>query len=349
MKKKTLSLILIILSIFMINSVSAKEIVEAGDNITVEGDYSSLRVIAGDKVDNKSTNDGLSIMAATNLMLQGKSSYGIYAGQNITVKEIIDNDLIIAGSKIIFEEGSDIKRDLYIAGDEVILNTNVGRNVYAKASKIDLSNANIKGDVKISASEIIVNENTVIEGTLKYNIDANMPNISKATIGNITSYNVDVTKIEYRPSILLELVVFVAIYILLIVLLLVMPSFKKKIDNDEVSAINIFKNMGIGFILLIMVPIVSILSMITIVLIPLSILTFVIYFISLFLAHLFATYSLGNIITTKIFNKDNMYLSAFVGLLIVKIVSFIPSLGGIIWLLMFLYGMGLYIKLFKRD
>ena len=145
MKKIYMSLVLIITSIFMISNVSAKKIAEAGENVTVDGNYSSLRIVAGNKVDNKSTNDGLSLMAASDLILEGESEYGFYAGRNVTVKETINKDLFIAGSRVEFD-GSVIKRDLYLAGSDIILNASIGRDLNAGANVIDLSNAKINGN-----------------------------------------------------------------------------------------------------------------------------------------------------------------------------------------------------------
>ena len=125
MKKIILSLSIIFASLFIFTNVSALEIAKSGDDITVEGNYSSLRVIAGNKVDNKSTNDGLSFIAASDLLLEGESTYGFYAGRNVTVKEKINKDLFIAGSNITFNS-SVIGRDLYLGGvkniDEFIIN-----------------------------------------------------------------------------------------------------------------------------------------------------------------------------------------------------------------------------------
>ena len=348
MKKLFLSLVLTITSIFMMSSVSALEIVKSGDNVTVDGDYSSLRLIAGNKVKNKSTNDGLSIMAANDLLLEGESTYGVYAGRNITVRETILKDLFIAGEKITFDE-AEVKRDLYVAGSDIELNATIGRNLNAAAKVIDLSDAIIMGDAYIDATTIIFNENTEIYGVLNCSENAQVDGIDLATVHDIkTHVENKVEKVSTIDSISSGIISFIGQFILLVVILLILPTFKEELDVEDLAISNIIKNVGIGFTLLVLVPVLSIFGMITVILIPISVLTLICYFIAIYLAFLFVCYVIGNMVTTKCFQKDNLYLKAFVGLLIGKIISYIPYIGGLVVFLMILFGIGHYIKIFKK-
>ena len=348
MKKIYMSLVLIITSIFMISNVSAKKIAEAGENVTVDGNYSSLRIVAGNKVDNKSTNDGLSLMAASDLILEGESEYGFYAGRNVTVKETINKDLFIAGSRVEFD-GSVIKRDLYLAGSDIILNASIGRDLNAGANVIDLSNAKINGNAYIDASKIIMNEGTEIKGILDYSNKAVIEGIDKAKINDVKIHVVEekntITPVERFTS---NIIMFIGKYILLVVILLLLPTFKEELDVEDLAISNIFKNIGIGFTLLIMIPILCFFGIFTEILIPVSVITLICYFIAIYLAYLFVCYVIGNLVTTKVFKKDNLYLKAFVGLLIGQIISLLPGLGAIIIFLMILFGIGHYVKLIKK-
>lgn len=348
MKKFILSLVLTITSLFMLSNVSALEITKSGDNVTVEGDYSSLRLIAGNKVNNKSTNDGLSVMAANDLLLEGESAYGFYAGRNITVRETILKDLFIAGSNITFDSAY-IGRDLYIAGSDVVLDATIGRNLNAGAKVIDLSDVKIMGDAYIDANTIILNENTEIYGVLNCSIDAKVEGLDIASVHDVkTHVENEVEKVSTVDSISSGIISFIGQFILLVIILLLLPSFKEELDVEDLAISNIIKNVGIGFTLLILVPILSIFGMITVILLPVGILTLIFYIIAIYLAFLFVCYVIGNMITTKYFQKDNLYLKAFVGLLIGKIISMIPYIGGLIVFLMILFGIGHYIKIFKK-
>ena len=349
MKKKILYLFIILTSIFMMNRVSATEITTAGDNVVHEGDYSSLRIVAGNKVDNKAKNDGLSVMAAQDLVLEGVSSYGFYAGKNITFNETIEKDLFLAGLNITFGSDSIINRDAYIAGNSVKMNTTVKRDLRIGASTVDLSNAKIGGDAYIDAEKIIVNENTVIEGTLDYPENITIVDLEKAQIKNVKMHVVEVEEESTYDILSTSIISFVAKYILLILILLLIPTVKEKLENTNLDASSIFKNIGIGFTLLIMVPILSIFGMITVILLPVGLISLVLYIIAIYLAYIFVSYVVGNLISTKLFKRENLYLSAFIGLLVCKIVSLIPGIGGLVVFLSLLFGIGNYINLLKKN
>ena len=348
MKKLFLSLVLTFVLVFMISDVSALEIAKSGDNVTVEGDYSQLRLIAGNKVNNKSTNDGLSVMAANDLLLEGESTYGFYAGRNITVRETILKDLFIAGNAITFDKAS-IGRDLYAAGRTIELRATIGRNINIAADVVDLSNAKIKNDAYIDANKIILNENTQIDGVLNYSSSSIVEGLDNAVIHDVkTHVEKDIKTVSTYESISSSIISFIGQFVLLVIILLLIPTFKEELDVEDLATSNILKNVGVGFTLLILIPILCVFGIITVILIPVSIITLILYFIAIYLSFLFVSYVIGNLITTKLFQKDNMYLKAFVGLLIGKAVAMIPVVGGIVVFIMILFGIGHYIKLFKK-
>ncbi len=348
MKKFILFIVLTVTSFIMFNSASASEIAKSGDNVVVDGDYSSLRLIAGNKVNNKSINDGLSVMAANELLLEGESTYGFYAGQNITVRETILKDLFIAGKNISFDEAN-IGRDLYVTGGKVNLKATVGRNVFAATDIIDLSDATIYGDIYIDANTVILNKNTEINGILNYSVESKIEGLSEASVSDVKTHikpkHEDISAIDYITE---GIIGFIGKFILLVVILLLLPTFKEELDVEDLAISNICKNVGIGFTLLIMVPILCLFGMITVILIPISILVLIFYVIAIYLSYLFVSYVFGNMVTTKVFQKDNLYLKAFVGLIISGIITKIPYVGGLIVFLMILFGIGHYIKLFKK-
>ena len=350
MKKKILYLFIVLTSIFMMNRVSATEITKAGDNVVHEGDYSSLRIVAGNKVDNKAKNDGLSVMAAQDLVLEGVSSYGFYAGKNITFNETIEKDLFLAGLNITFGSDSIINRDAYIAGNSVKLNTTVKRDLRIGASTVDLSNAKIGGDAYVDAEKIIVSENTIIEGTLDYPENIVIVDLEKANITNVKMHAVEVVDEEsIYDTLSSSIISFVAQYILLVLVLLLIPFVKEKLEKTNLEASSIFKNIGIGFTLLIMVPILSVFAVLTTILLPVGLIALVLYVIAVYLSYLFVSYIVGYLISKKVFNRDNLYLNAFIGLLVCKFVSLIPGIGGLVIFLSLLFGIGNYMNFINKK
>ena len=96
----------------------------------------------------------------------------------------------------------------------------------------------------------------------------------------------------------------------------------------------------IGFATLIVLPIAAVLLCITIVEIPISVISLIIYGILIYLAPVFTGIILGRFILKNM----NEYLSAIIFTLIVKIITFIPYVGGISLFICVLLSLGVFIQ-----
>lgn len=351
MKKKILSLFSILLIIFFaINNVYALEIAEAGDAVTEEGTYESLRFVAGNKVTSKATIDGIGFAAGNDLYLEGNVTYGMYAGNMITISGNINKDLLVAGNKIIVTADATIGRDVYIAGNQIEIKTNLPRDLRVGGSSIDLSGITIAGDAYLDTERIIMNEDTVITGTLTYYDDAKVIGLDKATIGNTITKTIDKVNIEYgfKERAYAFIVSVVAALITMICLLHFIPTTKEKLDKLDLSFGNIAKMTCVGLLALVVIPLISLFALFTGFLTPLAIIVLAIYFISIYMASLFVCYIVGNVIASKLFKKDDMYLALAIGILIIKLVKLIPILGSYIGAVILFYGIGIIYELIKN-
>ena len=118
--------------------------------------------------------------------------------------------------------------------------------------------------------------------------------------------------------------------------------------NKDVSFGNIAKNILLGLVLLIMIPIISVLLLIIPVTTILSVIILLAYVIALLISMAIASMTIGNIVLTKLFKKDdNSYLSITIGTILIEVISIIPYCGGIVCFLLFLFGLGKIGELFK--
>ncbi len=350
MKKKIFGLFTIMcISLLCFTNVYALEVVEAGDSVVSEGNYDSTRLIAGNKVVNNSTVDGISFVAGNEVILEGNSTYGFYAGNTLSVKEKIEKDAFIAGNGINILPESTIGRDAYIAGNAIKISGNIGRNLNAGGMSINLSGATINGDAYIASDVILLDEDTVINGKLTYSEDASISGLDKATIGSVEIKKMDKTVVTYNPidSFYAFAINAIAAFITLLVLFYLIPKSKEKLDDVKYDGNTIFKTLLYGLAVLFLVPIASIICLFTGFLTPLSLITLAIYGISIYLAYLLSYYIVGNVITTKLLKKDNVYIASVIGIILVKLLKLIPTLGGFVSLICLLYGLGLVFDFIK--
>lgn len=301
-------------------------------------------IIGSNAVSDKNIN-GILFTLGNSVVVNGYNEYGIYAGNNVLINSNVSKDLFVAGNMIETGENAIISRDAYIAGNSVIINGSIGGNLMLYSNEVKLSGAFINGNVYINSESIKIDENVTINGNLKYNKNANVEG-SLAAFSKVETYE-SKNQIETKKSvgniILDEITSIVSIIIIAIVLNLLFPKIYKTLDK-KVTSRKIFTNMGIGFIILIGLPIASIIALLTGVGIGVGLLALTLYVIGICLAVIPPMIITGELILTKLLKlKNNQYLSILIGVTVIKLVSLVPSVGYILYFLLILVGLG-YIK-----
>ncbi len=356
MKKQFLKLLTFTLFAFLfIGNVSASKIAEADDNYIQEGEYNSVRFAAGNNFTNKATIDGISFGAGNIVIAEGNVSYGFYAGNVVTINEKVEKDLFVAGNSITIGSDAELSRDVFIAGNNVVIYGNVPRDLRVGASTVVIKGVTIGGDVYIDAEKITLDESTVIEGKLSYPSTAVVSNADKASIGSIEEREVQEIDEEAVESAITAFAVgtfvvfLIAAMVTLLILLGVLPTLREKLEKVPFNASAIAQTSGIGFLVLIAVPIISMLTLFTGILTPLTLIVLAIYAICIYLASLFAAYVIGCQIFKALFKKKNYSLSILLGVLVVRLVVFIPLLGGLIEFIVLIYGLGITYNAIKAN
>ena len=353
MKKKVLGFIgIFLILMFNVSSVFAISLTEAGNTVVQEGNYDSIRLVAGNNITDKANVDGISFVAGNDITAEGNSTYGAYAGNNINIKENILKDLFVVGNKIVITDDAVIGRDAFILGSDVTIMTNIARDLRVGANNVNISGVTINGDVYLLAENIVLDESTVIVGTLSYPKDAKISGLDVANVGNVvTTEKVDVNVKKTVTTSIKDIILNICAGIIVMLLLFyIRPKFKEKLDKVNLKFDAILKLVCIGFLILILIPMIFLVTVFTNVLTPLALILGSIYGISLYLGTLLSAYVIGNLLTSKALKVDNKYLALTIGIILVRVVKLIPYVGGFIGVICLLYGMGLitiYIK--TRD
>ena len=343
MKKKVLSLVMVFVMLFSVTlPVYAEPIVDSGDNVIDDGEYDSLRMVAGKTVTSNANNDGISLLAGNNITLNGNVTYGFLAGNVVTFNGT-GKDIFLAGNVITVSENAVMSRDAYIAGNSIVVKANVGRDLRAGGSKINISGITINGDAFLASDEIIMDEDTNIIGKLTYDEDSRVIGLNKAHIGTteVVKTKEVVIKHSFKNQLYDFIVSLIAAFIVMTVLFFILKNSREKLDKVNLNALVMAKNMGIGLLILIVVPLVVLIALFTGFLAPLGLITGLLLGISIYLAPLLSSYVVGHVINKYLIKNDSVYLSLIIGLLVVRLAKLIPYLGGFVSILAMLYGMGL--------
>ena len=264
-KKISIGLILIMVLSFITIPVFAKEDnFYADENVKVTKNIGKTTFAAGSNVDISSTIDGAAFFAGNNLTLSSVQDYLFAAGNSVNLEGVNTKDAFLAGSTINIQ--SSTIRDLYATGQNIRIDSDISRNAYLAGQNI-IINSRIDGDVYVDAENIRIGKEAEITGTLKYSEDSKLSIAETAIVAKKKSHKSADVKVEVTPITKIMSTVtgtfysYIALLIIGFILLGLSKTFKK-IDKEERKLSYILKSSLIGFITLVMTPIVSLILLI---------------------------------------------------------------------------------------
>lgn len=328
--------------------------------------------------------------------ISGTVNGDVYAaGGQILIDGTINGDLLAAGGKISIS--GNISQDVRIVGGQITIGGEIGRSLTASGGNIDITDsARVRGGVVAGGGNIllaapigkevmIAARNLTVSNKVDRNLEAFVGSIrltSKAVVNGDLTYwsdkpasideNAKITgsvihKTPPKPSPQKVCGIFAGIYLfatlisfistLIIGLLLI--YFYPRYNREVASTLRRkpWASLGVGFLTLVMAPIVLILIFSTVVGIPLALILIASYFITLYIARIYVIFWAGVTIFEQLGTKVSEGWAFVVGLVLYFILTLIPIIGGIITFFVLLFGLGaailtkkeLYQTLRKQD
>lgn len=248
---------------------------------------------------------------------------------NINKNSIIGGDFVCGGNDIKID--GVIYGEAHAGGETISMTGEIGKSAFFASSELFVSKTTtIKGDLKYRAKRTEIMKGANILGKVEKLILK-----ERAKKLKWLSWKFYFWKIIFMIAGIIVGFIFVKLF----------PSLISKVKR-EVS--QIWRSFGIGFALLVCIPILSVILAITILGLPLSLIIVALYLIFLYLGRII----LASFVGEKILRKESPLLSLIVGMLIFTILFSIPFVG---WLFNFIaitiglgaFGVGSY--LFFRE
>lgn len=304
------------------------DVYSAGKKISVQDNVDGDAIVIGETVDITSNElKGNIRCGAQTLNINSKNVKNITAfGQNINIGEnTTAKGIYISGQNINFKGSCE---GFYATGDTIIINGKINGDVNVTCDELVIADdGNVTGNIEVySPKEPIVNSNVTMD-EIKYTKIENSTNENefKAFIGFGTLI-----------SIIASLIIGLVLYSL----------FKKFFISSDNLLIKepltiILGGMG-SFIL---IPIVSLLLFFTIIGLPLGAIALIMYFIVVYLSPVV----IGIVIGRIILKNKNPYLQLLVGILIIRLLSLLPMIGGFVWVVSGIITQGLIVNAFYQS
>ena len=347
MKKILFILIAVLLMPFMVHAEDAY--FSADETLSETKEISHNYFTAGATVKNNLNVHGILFSAANDLTDKSNSEYAFLAGNKITFEGRVEKDLFVAGNTIDVKD-SIVERDIYAAGSFLTISGTTFENGFIGGQSIDLSDVSFK-NLSVSADNIKISKDTTITGILKINNNAKVTGLENRSDIKVEYYenpkaNVDFSFFNSVTAFIISLAVLIVTAILVN---LICKNIYKNKTLEKYSFKDMAKSIGVGFLILICVPIIALILLFTVIGIPISIMGLIAYIIAIYLGTSFSGTYLTSILTKSIFKKDiNIYLNIIIGCILVKLIGLIPVVGGIIKFLLILYGLGIIFYLYKN-
>ena len=306
----------------------------AGEDIEVTGDISGNLIAVGDNVTVSGRIGGMTVSLADAISFEEANIAGDLWLAGDAIK--LDSKTEIRGNLASFSDSiamsATVAKDMLVAAERVVVSGEIGGSLNAATKHISLLyDAMVGGDIIYRTStedRLMLGDDVIIGGEVEY----------QGQPENFQARNRFISDSFY----LWELLWFVGAFVVGWLLFTLAPSLGRVALGDGKESV---KTAGIGFLVLVTVPIVAVIIAITVVGLPLSFITIMAWLTAWYLAKIVLAHVIGRSMLANRGDNQGLVSTLFVGLIIVTIAINLPFLGGVLNLLATTLGLGLMAQL----
>ncbi len=372
MRKWTILFLVLLLSVFFstpaaamtfkggenVVTISAEKVIDddlyiGGGTVNIDGTVNGDVIAAGGTVTVNGTVNGDVMVAGGMVAISGKVSDDVrIVGGNLTLDGEVGGDALVAGGNLDISSNSHVAGDLLLGVGNARLAGKVGRDVRGGGGNVEIA-GDVGRNVKISCDSLTLASGSQIGGDLTYTSQQKAKIQEGAKISGRIAHKLPPAP-ERRARSPVGLPILAAVtgriftfFLSLIAIavvggIIVSLAPKKSLLVAETIASAPWKSLGLGFVLLIVVPIASFIISITIVGLPIGLILLFAYILAIYLSKVFAGLLVGEQILAYIRKgaKTHIFWSLLLGVVVLSILGAIPILGFFVRLAYVLFALG---------
>jgi len=331
------------------DEVVNKDYFAAGDSVTLSGTVNGDAYLAGGNVIVEGTINGDLLVAGGMVEIRGKVSDDVRAaGGQIVVSAQIGKNLTVAGGTVDLTDSAKIGGSLAAGSGTLSVFSPVGKDLNIGGGQATLGNT-VGGGVRAGVGQLTLTPNAKVSGDLTYWSNAQAQIQSGAQVLGQTTHNLPPAKapkaeptrilgIFTGPSLAMKILSFLWAAVIGLLFLKFFPVYTRR--TVEVMIKKPWVSLGMGFLVLILTPIIFLILLITVLGIPIAFIFLVTVLIIAYLAKIFVSILIGQKILEKFGSKAGSNWALLLGLVVFGIVTLIPILGPIVTLLVVFFGLG---------
>ncbi len=288
------------------------------------------------------------------------------AGGNVLVQGLVTGDVVVAGGSV--SVLSDLPDDLRVAGGNVTISGDIKGDVIVFGGQVHISGtiegdliavgASVTLDAPVAGSARFLGSTITINAPISGEVRANVERISlteKASIGGAFAYTavqeaekeagarvlggIEFTKrTDLREAATEGLIAFLTVWLVLKFLMLLTSAlviglvFKKyAIELGQRSLAHPIPEFGIGLVIAIVLPVVSLLLILSFIGMPLGIIGFLSFMALMMYGHIIGAIVLGSLLNSWLFTRpiDVNWKTILLGSVVFYVLGSIPFVGWI--------------------
>ena len=332
----------------------------AGQTVEVATKIQGDLVVAGHTVSMSKHISGDIIAAGETVTLRGfVGDDARLAGRNVTLSARTAGHLVAAGDHVILATDGTTGSSAWLAGRIIKVLGHVGGELKAAGQEIILSGT-IEGDVDLTAKAIHILDTARIHGRLKYRSETSLDIAENAqimgAIERLEMPEMGMDRPDKTTGTLVGLIsaglFILGLFIIGAVYLLIFPVFSA--NAAELARQKVWASVGLGFALLVCVPVVAVIFMATVIGLLPAVVLFIIYALILLFGYIAGLHWLCELIANRKpsaqpGSRVRLLVTFFLVLLATSFIRLIPLIGWLIGLFIWLIGIGsLVLSLFGR-
>ena len=285
---------------------------------------------------------------AQSIRVSGNVDGNVRAGcNNITLSGPIGKNLMVFGDAVRIDSEGKTGGSLTTAGSNVFVDGTVGSDILSFSGLLNI-NGKVGGNIKAQGDTMVIGSTAKIDGKSRFE-GKKAPEVSaEAKLGSPVQFEKLESKPTYRSThYYVWQLIWAGSFILFgLVLCLLMPSFvKQAVDSSE----HVGASLGLGVLVMFGVPIGAIIACITVVGLFVGISTLFLWYASLYFAQVIVGALIGQWLMGRTSELWPLIGRMIVGLLLVRLCTVIPQIGGWIKFGVMLWGIGaLSLAIYRR-
>ena len=319
----------------------------AAESVLVEGVITGDLVAVGRSIDISGSVEGNVFAFAESVTVRGKVG-GLVLGAASSYDlrgATVGGDLWIAGKKLSIDSEARVGGNVTVGAGTVSIEGFVAKDLYAFAETVELRGV-LGGDLEAFAERVRLLGDAHVGGNVRFR-SGNEDRLHRAETvridGAVEFLDMPEGFEERNRYATVEFYLWqvarlISAFVVGLAFLWLVPGYRSVSIGAGVDA---FKTAGIGFLIMVSVPILAVLVALSLVGLPLSFIAIVAWLLSLYLAKTVVGAVVGRMLLSE---SDNLPLTLLVGLTIVIVAVNLPFIGGIINFVLTIVGLGLLVQ-----